>query len=124
VIQIETRVPLLGSIPILGHLFRSESTSVEKTNLLVFIRPTIIRDDETLSGATAEKYKFIRDQQLQQREINSLLVNKDLLPLLPDWDTVQAERAVKQEQKQKNEAAAQKKANPDLEDSNNNTEVQ
>lgn len=106
VIRIETRVPLLGSIPLLGHLFRSESTTVEKTNLLVFIRTTIIRDDETLTGATAEKYKFIRDQQLQQREINSLLVNEDILPLLPDWDEVQAERLAKLKKKRQAADAA------------------
>ena len=105
VIQSETRVPLLGSIPILGHLFRSESTSVEKTNLMIFIRPTIIRDDETLSGATAQKYRQIREQQLRQREISSLLIDEDLLPLLPDWDEVQAAREAALKEKQEREAA-------------------
>ncbi|MEX1031850.1 MAG: type II secretion system secretin GspD [Cellvibrionaceae bacterium] len=89
VIQSETRVPLLGSIPILGHLFRSQSTSVQKTNLLVFIRPTILRDDETLRGATAIKYNFIREQQLQQRSLNRLLVGEQELPLLPEWESIQ-----------------------------------
>lgn len=86
VIQSETRVPLLGSIPVLGHLFRSQSTSVQKTNLLVFIRPTILRDDENLRGATAVKYKYIREQQLQQRELNRLFTDKEDLPLLPEWE--------------------------------------
>lgn len=88
VIQSETRVPLLGSIPVLGHLFRSQSSSVQKTNLLVFIRPTILRDDDTLRGATALKYNFIRDRQLQQRSLSSLLTKGADLPLLPDWDSV------------------------------------
>ncbi len=82
----EQRVPLLGSIPVLGHLFRSEKNSVEKTNLLVFIRASVIRDDESMSGATAEKYKYIRDQQLNQRSKNSLMLDENLLPLLPELD--------------------------------------
>lgn len=86
VIQSETRVPLLGSIPILGYLFRSESTSVQKTNLMVFIRPTILRDDEHLRGATAIKYDYIREQQLEQRALNRLFTDKEDLPLLPEWE--------------------------------------
>lgn len=88
VIQSESRVPLLGSIPILGHLFRSSSSSVQKTNLLVFIRPTILRSDEALRGATALKYNFIRDQQMDQRSLNRLLTKEQDLPLLPDWETM------------------------------------
>lgn len=88
VIQSETRVPLLGSIPVLGHLFRSQSSSVQKTNLLVFIRPTILRDDATLRGATALKYNFIRDRQLEQRNLTRLLTKRNDLPLLPEWETV------------------------------------
>lgn len=88
VIQSETRVPLLGSIPVLGHLFRSQSSSLQKTNLLVFIRPTILRDDDTLRGATALKYNFIRDRQLEQRNISRLLTKGSDLPLLPDWDSI------------------------------------
>jgi general secretion pathway protein D len=61
-------VPLLSDIPLLGRLFRNDVVSVTKSNLLVFIRPTIIRDDQDLAGATAEKYRFIRDKQLQRRE--------------------------------------------------------
>ncbi len=86
VLQRETRVPLLGSIPVLGHLFRSRSNTTEKTNLLIFIKPTIIRDDTTMRGATGEKYKYIRDQQLKQRGISSLLLDSDDLPLLPEWE--------------------------------------
>jgi general secretion pathway protein D len=89
VIQRVTKVPILGSIPILGHLFRSQSTSVQKTNLLVFIRPTIIRDDATLRGATAEKYKSIRELQLQQQKYNALTTSDSDLPLLPEWEELQ-----------------------------------
>jgi len=87
VLQRETRVPFLGSIPVLGQLFRSRSSTTEKTNLLVFIRPTIMRDDEALRGATGEKYNFIRERQLLQRESTSLLLDPDHLPLLPEWES-------------------------------------
>ncbi|MEX1198355.1 MAG: type II secretion system secretin GspD [Pseudohongiellaceae bacterium] len=90
VVQNETRVPLLGSIPAVGRLFRSQESSVQKTNLLVFIRPTILRDDEALRGATAEKYGHIRDQQLNQRLINDFLIDPDDLPLLPEWPATQS----------------------------------
>jgi len=75
-----SRVPLLGSIPVLGKLFRNDSSSKVKTNLLVFIRATVIRDDKTLEGATAEKYKLIRDAELEARRKGSKSV-----PVLPEW---------------------------------------
>lgn len=75
-----SRIPLLGSIPVLGKLFRNDSSSKVKTNLLVFIRATVIRDDKTLEGATAEKYKLIRDAELEARRKGSKSV-----PVLPEW---------------------------------------
>ena len=59
-----TRVPILGSIPLVGKLFRTESSTKTKTYLLVFIRATIMRDDRELQGATAEKYSNIRKLQI------------------------------------------------------------
>lgn len=88
VVQSETRVPLLGSVPGIGHLFRSRSSSVQKTNLLVFIRPTILRTDDALRGATAEKYQLIRDQQLQQTPLHGFLFDAGELPVLPAWESV------------------------------------
>lgn len=80
------KVPVLGDIPLLGRLFRSTGTSVTKTNLYVFIRPTIIRDSATLSGATAEKYRYIRTQQLNKKLRGVDLVDSERLPLLPEWE--------------------------------------
>ena len=54
-----------------------------KQNLLVFIRPTIIRDDEDLAGATAEKYRYIRDQQMERRERGLMFLDDGNLPVLP-----------------------------------------
>ena len=82
----QQKVPLLGDIPFLGRLFRTDSVEVSKTNLLIFIRPTIIRDDEELDGATADKYRYIRDQQLLRREQGLMFLDDGNLPVLPDWE--------------------------------------
>ena len=79
-------VPVLSSIPLVGRLFRSDSVKVTKQNLLVFIRPTIIRDDEDLAGATAEKYRYIRDQQMERRESGLMFLDDGNLQVLPTWE--------------------------------------
>jgi general secretion pathway protein D len=79
------KVPLLGDIPFLGRLFRTDAVKVTKTNLLIFIRPTIIRDNQQLAGATADKYRYIRDQQLERRERGLMFLGDDEIPLLPEW---------------------------------------
>ncbi|MFT7286082.1 MAG: general secretion pathway protein D [Halieaceae bacterium] len=82
----EQRVPFLGDIPFFGRLFRNDAVSVTKTNLLIFIRPTIIRDDQELAGATALKYRFIRDRQRAQREKGLPFFGEGSVPVLPDWE--------------------------------------
>lgn len=54
------KVPLLGDIPILGALFRYDSRRRVKTNLLVFLRPTILRDAEASYNVTASRYDYMR----------------------------------------------------------------
>jgi len=79
-------VPFLGDIPVLGRLFRTDGVKVVKTNLLVFIRPTIIRDNDGLAGATADKYRYIRDKQMQLREQGLEFFDDENVPLLPEWE--------------------------------------
>ncbi len=79
-------IPILSDIPLLGRLFRNDVVTVTKSNLLVFIRPTIIRDDEDLIGATAEKYRFIREQQIERRERGLMFLDDGNLPVLPSWE--------------------------------------
>ena len=57
------KVPLLGDIPLLGQLFRSKSKAHAKTNLMVFIRPTILRSREDAQALTAQRYGYIRGRQ-------------------------------------------------------------
>ena len=82
----ESKVPLLGDIPILGHLFRSTGTSVRKRNLMVFIRPRILRDTATLIDESKKKYNFIRAKQLQKDEDGISLMPFEEQPVLQDWD--------------------------------------
>ncbi|MFT4518690.1 MAG: general secretion pathway protein D [Halioglobus sp.] len=82
----QQKVPFLGDIPWLGRLFRTDKVQVTKNNLLIFIRATIIRDDEELAGATAEKYRYIRDQQALRRERGLMFLDDDSLPMLPEWE--------------------------------------
>jgi general secretion pathway protein D len=59
----EESVPLLGSIPIIGELFRTRNTEKTKTNFLIFLQPHILRDDTQAAVLTDAKYDYIRDQQ-------------------------------------------------------------
>ena len=79
-------VPLLSDIPVLGRLFRNDVVSVTKSNLLVFIRSTIIRDDADLAGATAEKYRYIREQQRTRRDQGLRFLDDNVMPVLPSWE--------------------------------------
>jgi len=81
-----SKVPLLGDIPILGHLFKSTSTTVRKRNLMVFIRPTIIRDGVTMNEISHKKYQYIRAQQLKRQADGIPLMPNTNGPSLPDWD--------------------------------------
>ena len=72
-----SKVPLLGSIPILGKLFQSSSTQVIKKKLFVFIRPTILIDSDSINELSAEKYNFIKARQLtRDSEINLIDLTK------------------------------------------------
>ena len=79
------KVPLLGDIPLLGHLFKSTSTDKNKQNLMVFIHPVIIRDDATSSYTTNSKYNFIRARQIESKIGERGLIKNGAF-LLPDLD--------------------------------------
>ena len=64
VIDSESKVPWFGDLPILGDAFTYKTKKTEKRNLLIFIRPTILTDQSTADSVSAQKYKYIRAQQL------------------------------------------------------------
>ena len=85
-ISIEAIRYFAGRIPILGNLFRSRKTDKVKTNLLVFIRPTILRDAAQTALETNSKYNYIRNiQQGNQGSGISLMPRTDR-PVLPPLD--------------------------------------
>jgi general secretion pathway protein D len=59
----ESQVPLLGSIPIIGELFRTRNTEKTKTNFLIFLQPHILRTDEQVAEETEAKYNYMQGQQ-------------------------------------------------------------
>ena len=80
------KVPLLGDIPIIGHLFKSTSNTKRKRNLMVFLRPTIVRDGKLMNDLSKEKYNFIRALELQKKEDGLELLSDEKLPILPEWN--------------------------------------
>ncbi len=85
VTESESRVPFLGKIPLLGNLFKARGGSRQKKNLMVFIRPKILRDDADTAIATGDKYNFMREQQGKQGKSITLLPGErqPVLPVLP-----------------------------------------
>lgn len=81
-----SKVPLLGDIPIIGNLFKSTSTSKRKRNLMVFLRPTIVRDGVTMNEISHRKYNFIRAQQLKRQADGIPLMPNTKGPSIPAWD--------------------------------------
>lgn len=74
----QVKTPLLGDVPVLGELFNYREATKEKRNLMIFIRPKILRDEESSRLLSEEKYRQLREKQLQQYQQG--------LKLLPDTD--------------------------------------
>lgn len=85
--ETQQKVPLLGDIPLVGRLFRNDDTQVGKSNLMVFLKASIVRNEEELRGATAEKYENIRNEQIKSRKNGVALMRDDVIPLLPVWES-------------------------------------
>ena len=82
--QGEDKVPLLGDLPVVGNLFRSESRSRKKTNLMVFLRPVVVRDAQASDTLMQDRYEAIRALQTSAQPVPSVLLNSvNGAPLLP-----------------------------------------
>ncbi|MBB5502826.1 type II secretion system secretin GspD [Paraburkholderia sp. MM5384-R2] len=80
-----SKVPLLGDIPWLGQLFRSEQKTRNKTNLMVFLRPVILADHDTTQAVTANRYDYIQGVQGAYRSDNNIMKDRDdpVVPPMP-----------------------------------------
>lgn len=61
---VNSKVPVLGDVPVLGNLFKSEGRGVNRSNLMVFIKPTIVRNRDDARDVTSRNYRYIRAEEL------------------------------------------------------------
>ncbi len=78
------KVPVLGDIPVLGWLFSHKRTQKEKRNLMVFLRPVILRTAGQAAAVSGEKYSYLRARQLDVRQRGVALMPDEASPLLPE----------------------------------------
>ena len=77
-------MPLLGDIPFIGGLFRSESRERKRTNLMVFLRPVVMRDAGASDKFSLERYDQIRGEQQRTQPTPSLVMPINRAPVLPE----------------------------------------
>ena len=81
-----SKVPVLGDLPLIGRLFKKTSTSVRKENLMVFLRPTVIRGSDSSLQVSEGQYRKMRQKQKYQKAVGIDLYDSGVLPVLPDWE--------------------------------------
>ncbi|ACB35685.1 general secretion pathway protein D [Leptothrix cholodnii SP-6] len=86
----EDRVPGLASIPLIGGLFRSENRKRTKSNLLVFLRPVVMRSQQDANALTLDRYDAIRAQQMNEQPKPSTVLGINESPVLPERKPVAA----------------------------------
>ncbi len=69
------KVPLLGDLPFIGNFFKYQTGSREKTNLMIFLRPIIVRDKETSNLLAVDRYDYMRKQQIKVQPSKSILTD-------------------------------------------------
>ncbi len=79
----EEKVPILGSLPLLGNLFKSQSRSRRKTNLMVFMRPVVVRDATASEGLALDRYDYMRGLQQATQPAPHPLLPVQGAPTLP-----------------------------------------
>ena len=79
----KSKVPLLGDIPFLGALFRSESRERRRTNLMVFLRPIVMRDADSANRFSVDRYEQLRGQQKDMQPNSSVLLPINEAPVMP-----------------------------------------
>jgi general secretion pathway protein D len=91
----ESKVPLLGDIPFLGRLFTSTASDKRKQNLMVFLKPSILRDFTDAAYVTNEKYNYLRAEQMRDEESDfGLIDDKPVLPPLQPKGLDQAQARI------------------------------
>ena len=78
----QSKVPLLGDIPYLGNLFKSQERGRKKTNLMVFLRPIVMRNQDAANALTLDRYEYMRQRQMDSQPKESTLLPINEAPLL------------------------------------------
>lgn len=79
----EQKVPLLGDIPLLGGMFRYRTRSHTKTNLMIFLRPTVVRDSQRANAYSSERYDYILGEQALAKPVHDVILPDMASPSLP-----------------------------------------
>jgi general secretion pathway protein D len=79
----EQKVPGLGDIPILGRLFKTENRSKERRELMLFLRPVVVRDADTSQALTLDRYDTMRSVETGSQPTPSFVLPINEVPLLP-----------------------------------------
>jgi general secretion pathway protein D len=79
----QDKVPGLGDIPFVGHLFKSESRQRKKTNLMVFLRPVVMRDAQASQNFSLDRYDLMRANQQDSQPAKNIILGNQAVPVLP-----------------------------------------
>jgi len=79
----QEKVPGLGDVPLFGNLFKSETRSRKKTNLMVFLRPVVVRDADATDALSLDRYELMRTSQQQAQPVSSSSVPVNASVVLP-----------------------------------------
>jgi general secretion pathway protein D len=85
----KSQVPILGDIPYVGALFRSESRTKKRTNQMVFLRPVVMRDATASNSLSIDRYELLRGEQKDVRIPSNLLLPPNGVPVVPPLKTVE-----------------------------------
>lgn len=91
------KVPLLGDIPFLGSLFKYDSRSARKVNLMVFIKPVVMKDGAAAAGLTSERYNYLRAEQQAFSVPESVILKAAPSIVLPEWPATKGAKPGKAE---------------------------
>ncbi|RYX94357.1 MAG: type II secretion system protein GspD [Comamonadaceae bacterium] len=79
----DQKVPVVGDVPVFGNLFRSQSRSRKKTNLMVFLRPVVMRNSQETDAFSMDRYDLMRNAQQNAQPVPSSVVRVNESPVLP-----------------------------------------